>query len=92
MFFIEAGTHVFPQMFSPEMWLRHNEVDALFVINRGMLSMPVVMMDIPSHFIHRHNLLHLQGRPRSTTDSIEVSEAFDSGSIPDEATKGHHLR
>jgi hypothetical protein len=28
---------------------------------------------------------HIFG-PRSTTDSIEVSEAFDSGSIPDEAT------
>ncbi len=31
-------------------------------------------------------LIFVKHWPRSTTDSIEVSEAFDSGSIPDEAT------
>lgn len=60
-------------------------------------STPSVIRSISNKFALILLLLHLKTVfldpywPRSTMDSIRVSEAPDSGSIPDEATTNHFL-
>jgi hypothetical protein len=52
----------------------------------GAASTPHIYILILTFVIFENEDIFFKFRPRSTMDSIRVSEAPDSGSIPDEAT------